>query len=68
VAASQTGALVAGGAGVAAALTGGFRVVFGISTGLLVAGILLSAVVLQPAAGEQPSGEEEAATGEDAAA
>jgi EmrB/QacA subfamily drug resistance transporter len=67
VAASQTGTFVAAGDDLATALTGGFHVVFGISTGLLVAGTLLSAVVLRPAA-EQPSDElQDEATAEDAA-
>jgi EmrB/QacA subfamily drug resistance transporter len=47
VAASQTGQLLADGQSAAAALTGGFRMVFGISTGLLVAGIVLTATVLR---------------------
>jgi MFS family permease len=68
VAASQTAALVASGDSMATALTGGFRMVFGISTSLLVAGILLSAVVLRPVAAEQPSEESEGETAaEDAA-
>ena len=68
VAAAQTGALLAGGDSAATALTGGFRMVFGISTSLLVAGILLSAVVLRPVAIEQVSEEsEEESTTEDAA-
>jgi EmrB/QacA subfamily drug resistance transporter len=48
-AASQTAQLLANGESPASALTGGFRLVFGISTGLLVAGILLSATLLRPA-------------------
>jgi hypothetical protein len=48
VAATQTAQLLVDGQSVASALTGGFRMVFGISAGLLVAGILLSATVLQP--------------------
>ena len=43
VAASQTGLLLAEGENAASALTGGFRLVFAISTALLVAGILLAA-------------------------
>ena len=49
VAASQTAQLLAHGDSAASALTGGFRVVFGISTGLLIAGILLTVVLLRPA-------------------
>jgi hypothetical protein len=41
--------LLADGESQAAALTGGFRLVFGISAGLLLAGILLSATLLRPA-------------------
>jgi MFS family permease len=69
VAASQTGALLASGDSEAAALAGGFRVVFGISTGLLVAGILLGALVLRPAAPaqRQPQESEEDTSAEDAA-
>src|SRR5487761_1501596 len=68
VAASQTGALLAGGDSEATALTGGFRVVFGISTGLLLAGVLLGALVLRPAAAQQQSDDSEAdTTAEDAA-
>lgn len=48
-AASQTAQLLASGESAASALTGGFRLVFGISTGLLTAGILLSAILLRPA-------------------
>ena len=47
VAASQTAQLLAGGESAASALTDGFRVVFGISTVLLVAGILFSATMLR---------------------
>jgi EmrB/QacA subfamily drug resistance transporter len=67
VAASQTGALLASGDSEAAALAGGFRVVFGISTGLLVAGILLGALVLRTPAKQQPEASEEDTTAEDAA-
>jgi MFS family permease len=68
VAASQDAALLASGDSQAAALTGGFRVVFGISTGLLVAGVVLSALVLRPAASQQMSDEFEGdSTAEDAA-
>jgi EmrB/QacA subfamily drug resistance transporter len=49
VAASQTAQLLASGNSAAEALTGGFRVVFGISTGLLMAGILLTVALLRPA-------------------
>jgi EmrB/QacA subfamily drug resistance transporter len=48
-AASQTAQLLASGESPAAALTGGFRLVFGISAGLLLAGIVLSATLLRPA-------------------
>jgi EmrB/QacA subfamily drug resistance transporter len=67
VAASQTAVLIAGGEGEAAALTGGFSVVFGISTGLLLAGILLSALVLRPGAQQQSDESEGETTAEDAA-
>lgn len=68
VAASQNAALLAGGDSQGAALTGGFRVVFAISTGLLLAGIVLSALVLRPAAVHQVSDEFEGdTTAEDAA-
>jgi EmrB/QacA subfamily drug resistance transporter len=68
VAASQTAQLLAGGESAASALTGGFRIVFEIGTGLLVAAILLSATVLQPTA-ERPASEREPddAAAEDAA-
>jgi EmrB/QacA subfamily drug resistance transporter len=66
VAASQTAQLLAGGESAASALTGGFRMVFGISTGLLIAAILLSATVLQPTAQRQESeGKPEDANAED---
>jgi hypothetical protein len=68
VAASQNAALLAGGNSQAAALTGGFRVVFAISTGLLLAGVVLSALVLRPAAAQRVSDESEGdTTAEDAA-
>ena len=67
VAASQTGALLAGGDTEATALTGGFRMVFGISTSLLLGGVLLSALVLRPAAAQQSQESEEETTAEDAA-
>jgi EmrB/QacA subfamily drug resistance transporter len=47
LAASQTARLLVAGDNVAAALTGGFRMVFGIGSGLIVAGILLALTVLQ---------------------
>jgi MFS family permease len=50
VATSRTGSLLAGGESLASALTGGYRLVFTISAGLIVAGIALVAVVLQPEA------------------
>ncbi|HEX3506954.1 MAG TPA: DHA2 family efflux MFS transporter permease subunit [Candidatus Dormibacteraeota bacterium] len=68
VAASQNGALIASGDSQAAALTGGFRVVFAMSTGLLLAGVVLSALVLRPAPTQQVSDESEVdTTAEDAA-
>jgi hypothetical protein len=68
VAASQTAQLLAGGESAAWALTGGFRMVFGISTGLRLAAILLSATVLRGTIERQASeGEPEDATAEDAA-
>ena len=68
VAASQTAALLGGGDSEATALTGGFRLVFGISTSLLLAGVLLSALVLRPAAAEHEAVEsEDETTDEDAA-
>jgi EmrB/QacA subfamily drug resistance transporter len=67
LAASQTGRLLVGGDTVAAALTGGFRMVFGISAGLIVAGILLAVTVLQKeTTGRESEGVLEAAE-EDAA-
>lgn len=68
VAASQTGQLLAVGESAASALTGGFRLVFGISTGLLVAGILLTALLLRaPSEGRAFEQELEGTTAEDAA-
>jgi EmrB/QacA subfamily drug resistance transporter len=68
VAASQTGQLLANGDSAAEALTGGFRLVFGISTGLLVAGVLLTATLLRAPSESQASGREfESAGAEDAA-
>ena len=67
VAASQNSALLAAGGNEVTALTGGFRVVFGISTGLLLAGVLLSALVLRPAAQDQSDESEGDATAADAA-
>jgi MFS family permease len=67
VAASQNSALLAAGDNEVTALTGGFRVVFGISTGLLLAGVLLSALVLRPAAQDQSDESEGDATAADAA-
>src|SRR5262249_46473078 len=52
VATSRTGSLLAGGENLASALTGGYRMVFAISAGLIVAGIVLSAVLLQPEAAQ----------------
>src|SRR5436309_9657611 len=57
VAASQTGLLLAEGENAASALTGGFRLVFAISTALLVAGILLAATVLRTGTARQASEE-----------
>jgi EmrB/QacA subfamily drug resistance transporter len=66
VAASQTAQLLAAGDNAASALTGGFRMVFGASTGLLVAGILLSATVLRGTTERQASEREpDEATAED---
>jgi EmrB/QacA subfamily drug resistance transporter len=48
VATSRTGSLLAGGESLASALTGGYRLVFTISAGLIVAGIAFAAVVLRP--------------------
>ncbi|TMB88760.1 MAG: MFS transporter [Chloroflexi bacterium] len=68
VAASQTGLLLAEGENAASALTGGFRLVFAISTALLVAGILLAATVLRTGTARQASEEfRDEATAEDAA-
>ena len=68
VAASQTGLLLAEGENAASALTGGFRLVFAISTALLVAGILLAATVLRTGTATQASEEfRDEATAEDAA-
>jgi hypothetical protein len=68
VAASQTAQLLAGGESAASALTGGFRMVFGISTGLLLAAIVLSATVLRGTTARQASEREpDDATAEDAA-
>jgi EmrB/QacA subfamily drug resistance transporter len=68
VAASQTGQLLANGDSLELALTGGFRLVFGISTGLLVAGVLLTATLLRVPRESQASGRElDAASAEDAA-
>ena len=47
VAASQTGRLLVDGESAASALTGGFRVVFGISASLIVAGIVLAVTMLR---------------------
>ena len=52
VATSRTGSLLAGGENLAAALTGGYRLVFAISAGLIVAGIAFAAVVLRPEAAQ----------------
>ena len=52
VATSRTGSLLAGGENLAFALTGGYRMVFAISAGLIVAGIVLAAVLLQPEAAQ----------------
>jgi predicted MFS family arabinose efflux permease len=66
IAASQTAQLLASGESAASALTGGFRMVFAISTGLLVAGILLAATVLRQTA--EPASESQFEAGaEDAA-
>ena len=68
MAASQTGLLLAEGENAASALTGGFRLVFAISTALLVAGILLAATVLRTGTARQASEEfRDEATAEDAA-
>jgi MFS family permease len=67
VAASQNAQLLAAGEDAASALTDGFRVVFGISTGLLVASILLSATVLRNTSEERASEREPEADAEDAA-
>jgi EmrB/QacA subfamily drug resistance transporter len=68
LAASQTARLLIGGDDVPAALTGGFRMVFGIGAGLIVAGILLAITVLQKeAAGRESQGVLDEAPAEDAA-
>ncbi|MET9240968.1 MFS transporter [Nonomuraea sp. NPDC003709] len=64
MAASRTGELLAAGAGQAAALTGGYRLAFGISAGLLVAALAVALTVLRrpaPAAAGLPVAEEETA-------
>ncbi|WP_431907125.1 MFS transporter [Nonomuraea jabiensis] len=64
MAASRTGELLAAGAGQAAALTGGYRLAFGISAGLLVAAFAVALTVLRrpaPAAADLPVSEEKAA-------
>ncbi|MEW1836943.1 MFS transporter [Nonomuraea angiospora] len=64
MAASRTGELLAAGAGQAAALTGGYQLVFGISAGLLVAALAVALTVLRrpaPAAAGLPVAEEETA-------
>ncbi|GAA2212272.1 MFS transporter [Nonomuraea monospora] len=55
MAASRTGELLAAGAGEAAALTGGYRLAFGISAGLLVAALVVALTVLRRPAGEPAS-------------
>jgi EmrB/QacA subfamily drug resistance transporter len=68
VAASQNAQLLAAGEDPASALTGGFRMVFAISTGLLLAGIVLSATVLRSTTEERASNREpNEASAEDAA-
>ncbi|GAA3467102.1 MFS transporter [Nonomuraea roseola] len=49
MAASRTGELLAGGATQAAALTGGYRLAFGIAAGLLLAALVVALVVLRSA-------------------
>ncbi|MET7327485.1 MFS transporter [Nonomuraea sp. NPDC005650] len=64
MAASRTGELLVAGAGQAAALTGGYRLAFGISAGLLVAALAVALTVLRrpaPAAADLPVAEEETA-------
>ncbi|MFB4269809.1 MFS transporter [Nonomuraea sp. GTA35] len=58
MAASRTGELLAAGAGEAAALTGGYRLAFAISAGLLLAAFAVALIVLRrPAAGgDLPAG------------
>src|SRR5262245_21606119 len=65
VAASRTGALLAAGETPPAALAGGYRLVFGISAGLLVAAIALAALALR---GERAAGEAAGYDAEDDAA
>ncbi|NJP94936.1 MFS transporter [Nonomuraea sp. FMUSA5-5] len=64
MAASRTGDLLAAGAGEAAALTGGYRLAFGISAGLLLAAFVVALTVLRrPAASEDaPAAETVAAS------
>ncbi|NUW43778.1 MFS transporter [Nonomuraea rhodomycinica] len=66
MAASRTGELLAAGAGQAAALTGGYRLAFGISAGLLVAAFAVGLLVLRRPAPDaaRPAQEDGAAVAE----
>ncbi|MEV4064402.1 MFS transporter [Nonomuraea dietziae] len=59
MAASRTGELLAGGATQAAALTGGYRLAFGIAAGLLLAALVVALAVLRSAE-RDPSARQEA--------
>ncbi|MCF6470787.1 MFS transporter [Nonomuraea sp. MG754425] len=58
MAASRTGELLTAGAGEAAALTGGYRLAFGIAAGLLLAAFVVALTVLRRPAADQVAREE----------
>ena len=68
VAASKTESLLAAGQSLPNALTGGFRLVFGISAALIVAGIVLALTWLRESESERSSASEELEAGDEDAA
>jgi EmrB/QacA subfamily drug resistance transporter len=67
LATSRTDQLLAAGQGTAAALTGGYQLAFGIGAGLVGAGIVVAATVLQPEAAAESREHGKRATSEEAA-